>query len=539
MALVIVACQFAGCAGKDSNEISNKVKNGEEIVIQVEAINYDIQGELSVIDWTELQKKYSNENSREFLDGYFSNYADKTGTKYGPFYIDKDNNQEGNNTLFTVLGNEYVANTLSTLINTPNKEIAQYLNKDYADLEESDYTSAMFNAYFELIPDSTPNYFNGGASLSRAEAMALVMRAVTPVGTLEPDEAFETAVTGTDTSDTDTTTTTNPNSYTAYTPYASKEDSNSYISTSDNSLNSDNYAGAMTRAEYVYLVLNEIYGTEAVQSQSISSNQDTVTRGVSEIQDCKLNSKIADTLKLTPTSNQYHSACLQYALQNTDKGVPEELYKAIVMAYEKNIISAETRWDEAITKTDAIEILISTMQAYYKENGYPYNNADKGSTVSLEADAKALWEKQDKNDMSCTEEEFIEDYVTLIGNGSMTPEEFEEIIERNYSISLAEKHKELIEEQEEDTTEEHDEQKENDEQQSPESNNISNNNGNSSSGNNTPSGNSGNNNSNNNTSYEEPVYNPPVDNSGSSSNYVEPVYQEPVYTPPVDNTPAQ
>lgn len=181
-----------------------------------------------------MQKKYSNENSREFLDGYFSNYADKTGTKYRPFYIDKDNNQEGNNTLFTVLGNEYVANTMSTLTSTPNKEIAQYLNKDYADLEESDYTSAMFNAYFELIPDSTPNYFNGGASLSRAEAMALVMRAVTPVGTLEPDEAFETAVTDTstdtDTSDTDADTpTTTPNPYTAYTPYASKEDSNSYI----------------------------------------------------------------------------------------------------------------------------------------------------------------------------------------------------------------------------------------------------------------------------------------------------------------------
>lgn len=291
----------------------------------------------------------------------------------------------------------------------------------------------------------------------------------------------------------------------------------------------------MTRAEYVYLVLNEIYGTEAVQSQDISSNQDTVT------QDCKLNSKIADTLKLTPTSNQYHSACLQYALQNTDKGVPEELYKAVVMAYEKNIISAETRWDEAITKTDAIEILISTMQAYYKENGYPYNNADKGSTVSLEADAKALWEKQDKNDMSCTEEEFIEDYIAHMSDG-LPEERFIDGIPMRYSITVAKELEEVnksSEEQEEDTTEpteEQDEQKENDEQQSQENNSTSSDNGNSS---------SGNNNSNNNTSYEEPVYTPPVDNSGSSSNYVEPVqppapqepvYQEPVYTPPVDNS---
>lgn len=218
------------------------------------------------------------------------------------------------------------------------------------------------------------------------------------------------------------------------------------------------------------------------------------------------------------------------------------------MAYEKNIISAETRWDEAITKTDAIEILISTMQAYYKENGYPYNNADKGSTVSLEADAKALWEKQDKNDMSCTEEEFIADYIAHMSDG-LPEERFIDGIPMRYSITVAKELEEVnksSEEQEEDTTEsteEHDEQEENDEQQSPESNNTSSDNGNSSSGNNTPSGNSGNSSSNSNSNYEEPVYTPPVDNSGSSSNYVEPVQppapQEPVYTPPVDNTPAQ
>lgn len=581
MALVIVASQFTGCADSDLN---NNVMNSEEIVITAEKTVYDRKGELSKIDWIALQEKTSNSNSREYLDNYFDNHTNSQGIKYGPFYTNKDNEQEGNNTLFTVLGNEYVAKTLSKKEDTMMKEIAQYLNKDYADLEESDYTSAMFNGYFELIPDSTPNYFNGGASLSRAEAMALVMRAVTPVGTLEPNTTFEQAVTGT--------------SYDPYTPYASQEDTNSYISTADGSLSKDNYVGTMTRAEYVYLVMNEIYGTEAVSTADVSSVS---------LSDCTLNSKIADTLKLTPTSNQYHSACLQYALQNADKGVPDELYQAIATANTKDIIPSETRWDEAITKTEAIEILIATMQAYYNDNGYPYNNAEGGTTASLESDAKALWEKQDKNDMSCTEEEFIEDYVTAVGNGSMTPEAFEESIEGRYSIAFAEKQaeedkqvyidslwecyggdkltcdketftkeynayreekgdsyseedfatyiKEKYGKQEtEETTEETEAtggSVDNDDN-TPDSNSNSVNNGNSgnsSNGNSNNSGNSGNNgnngnngnssNSGNTSNNNDTVYTPPVDNNSSSNNNT-PVYTppaEPVYTPPVEQTP--
>ena len=563
MALVIVASQFTGCADSDLN---NNVMNSEEIVITAEKTVYDRKGELSKIDWIALQEKTSNSNIREYLDKYFDNHTNVKGIKYGAFYTNKDNNQEGNNTLFTVLGNQFVADTLATITNTSNKEIAQYLNKDYADLEESDYTSAMFNGYFELIPDSTPNYFNGGASLSRAEAMALVMRAVTPVGTLEPDTTFEQAVTGT--------------AYDPYAPYASKENDNSYISTADSSLNKDNYAGTMTRAEYVYLVLNEIYGTEAVSTADVSKVS---------LSDCTNNSKIADTLKLTPTSNQYHSACLQYALQNADKGVPDELYQAIATANTKGIIPSETRWDEAITKTEAIEILIATMQSYYNDNGYPYNNAEGGTTASLESDAKALWEKQDKNDMSCTEEEFIEDYVTAVGNGSMTPEEFEESIEARYSIAFAEKQaeedkqvyidslwecyggdkltcdketftkeynayreekgdsyseedfvkyitekygKQETEETTEATTEETEATEETgssvDNDDSTPDNNSSNND-NSSTGNSNNSGNSSN--SSNTSNNNDTVYTPPVNNT--------PAQQEQVYTPPVDNTPAQ
>ena len=73
--------------------------NSEEIVITAEKTVYDRKGELSKIDWIALQEKTSNSNSREYLDNYFDNYTNSQGIKYEPFYVDKDNNQEGNNTL--------------------------------------------------------------------------------------------------------------------------------------------------------------------------------------------------------------------------------------------------------------------------------------------------------------------------------------------------------------------------------------------------------------------------------------------------------
>lgn len=74
---------------------------------------------------------------------------------------------------------------------------------------------------------------------------------------------------------------------------------------------------------------------------------------------------------------------------------------------------------------------------YYDEQGYLVNSAEKGSTQALEAAAEALWGKQDQNDMNCTKEEFIADYIKAVSDG-MTPEEFEKQIQGKYSIKFAE-----------------------------------------------------------------------------------------------------
>lgn len=405
-----LAVQMTGC--------KNDMDTNKPIVIDVSVSDSDVASKAE-LNWTELGKLTDYEKMRTAVDTIFGNEI-VDGVKYGAFYLDKDEKQCTNNTLSVVLGNQFVAEEMkgSALIDSLNSS----LDAIYTDLSDSDRTAAMFNAYFNLLPDSTPNYFNGGDTLSRAEAMALVTRATTPVKSLPAVDGFEDAVTGTD--------------YDQYISYAAQQNANSYINTQDKSLTADNFKGAMSRAEFVYLVMNEVYGTENVQSFDTSK---------SALKDCTNAGDLSAELKITG-ADRCNAYTLSHSLQNVDKGVAEELYKSLVMAAEKGIITPETRWNEGITKAEAIEIVVNAFNQYYEDNGYLLNNADKGSTQVLEAQAEELWNKQDANDMSVTKEQFIADYVKEI-SGGMTPEQFEEGIEGSYSIKFAE---ELAEKEKED-----------------------------------------------------------------------------------------
>ncbi len=426
----VLAVQMTGC--KDA------VDTKKPVVIEVSVSEKDIEPKTE-LTWIELGKLTDCTEIRETVDMYFGNYADEaSGLKYGPFYIDTTGDQCTNNTLKVVLGNRYVAEMFATggnvdidkldPTNLGKLEVSEETTEDgtsamesafnnsldatYTDLSDSDRTPALINAYFNLLPDSTPNYFNGGDTLSRAEAMALVTRATTPVTSLPAVDGFEESVTGTD--------------YDQYINYAAQQNDNAYINTSDKSLTSDNFKGAMSRAEFIYLVMNNVYTPEAVQAFDTTNTA---------LKDCTNAGDLSAELKISD-SDRCNGYTLSHSLKNVDKGVAEELYKSIAMAVDKGIITPETRWNEGITKAEAIEIVFNAFSAYYEDNGYLVNDADKGSTAVLEADAEALWSKQDINDLSCTKEEFIADYIKLINDG-MTPEEFEESIQGSYSISFA------------------------------------------------------------------------------------------------------
>lgn len=426
---VVLAMQMTGC--------KNNIDTSKPVVIDVSVSENDIESKAE-LTWTELGELKTCEKMRTAVDTVFGNDI-VDGVKYGPFYIDKAGNQCTNNTLKVVLGNRYVAEMFATGGNVDIEKVdssnlgaiesttdsdedastamTESFNSSlasvYNDLSDSDQSPALFNAYFNLLPDSTPNYFNGGDTLSRAEAMSLVTRATTPVQSLNVSDDFTSAVTGTD--------------YDQYIDYAAQQNENSYINTNDKSLTADNFKGAMSRAEFIYLIMNEVYGADEVQNYDTSKTT---------LKDCTNAGNLSEELKIAD-SDRCNGYTLKYSLENVDKGVTEELYKSIAMAADKGIITTETRWNEGITKSEAIEIVVNAFMQYYDEQGYLVNSAEKGSTQALEAAAEALWSKQDQNDMNCTKEEFKADYIKLISDG-MSPEEFEKQIQGKYSIKFAE-----------------------------------------------------------------------------------------------------
>ena len=426
---VVLAMQMTGC--------KNNIDTSKPVVIGVSVSENDIESKAE-LTWTELGELKTCEKMRTAVDTVFGNDI-VDGVKYGPFYIDSQGNQCTNNTLKVVLGNRYVAEMFATGGNVDIEKVdssnlgaiestavsdedastamTESFNSSlasvYNDLSDSDQSPALFNAYFNLLPDSTPNYFNGGDTLSRAEAMSLVTRATTPVQSLNVSDDFTSAVTGTD--------------YDQYINYAAQQNEHSYINTNDKSLTADNFKGAMSRAEFIYLIMNEVYGADEVQNYDTSKTT---------LKDCTNAGNLSEELKIAD-SDRCNGYTLKYSLENIDKGVAEELYKSIAMAADKGIITTETRWNEGITKSEAIEIVVNAFMQYYDEQGYLVNSAEAGSTQALEAQAEALWSKQDPNDMSCTKEEFIADYIKLISDG-MSPEEFEESIEGRYSIKFKE-----------------------------------------------------------------------------------------------------
>lgn len=426
---VVLAMQMTGC--------KNNIDTSKPVVIDVSVSENDIESKAE-LTWTELGELKTCEKMRTAVDTVFGNDI-VDGVKYGPFYIDSQGNQCTNNTLKVVLGNRYVAEMFATGGNVDIEKVdssnlgaiesttdsdedastamTESFNSSlasvYNDLSDSDQSPALFNAYFNLLPDSTPNYFNGGDTLSRAEAMSLITRATTPVQSLNVSDDFKSAVTGTD--------------YDQYINYAAQQNEHSYINTDDKSLTADNFKGAMSRAEFIYLIMNEVYGADEVQNYNTSKTT---------LKDCTNAGNLSEELKIAD-SDRCNGYTLKYSLENVDKGVAEELYKSIAMAADKGIITTETRWNEGITKSEAIEIVVNAFMQYYDEQGYLVNSAEKGSTQALEAAAEALWGKQDQNDMSCTKEEFIADYIKLISDG-MTPEEFEKQIQGKYSIKFAE-----------------------------------------------------------------------------------------------------
>ena len=364
---VIIASQLMGCAAMTQSELLQAINNGDQIEIEVIEPGFveDEQGQETALSWTELASLTTNADLRSGWDDTLGIIRTDEG-KNGVFYVNEAGDNENNNTLKVVMHNRAFVQSLES--EDSMTALADASLKNYADIEDNETMKAVYmgiNGYFNLLPDNEPNYANPDSSLMRNEFMAMVYRADTPVQEITADENFATAVGQSD-----------------YNIYAQGVNDNAYLSTEDKNLDNLTYNGAISRAEAIYLIVNR-YFSEDFNSVDLNSSKSSLT-------DAKDGGDIATKQKFIENDkmkDRWRAYELQYAIQNPDDGLPTDLYKALVVANQKGLISATTRWDEAITRSEAVELLVTALQqdASMETFNYKLGNYDSGMDTTAES----------------------------------------------------------------------------------------------------------------------------------------------------------
>lgn len=342
--MVVIASQLMGCAAVSKSELLTLLEQGENIEIEVASPINEEQGEEQTLDWIQLDQLQTVPELRKEMDDIFK-IVHQSNTKNGVFYVDLEGNQNGNNTLYnTFMNNKFRKywEDETTLL-----KVADAALNTYVDVEPDQEAKAVYmamNGYFNLLADATPGYSNPDSTLNRLEVMAALFKAEHPVtDTLAADKEFNAAVDSANK---------NPN-----TIYASNLSEQSYLDIESGSLDNMTANGTMTRGELVYMLVQQYFKAE----------YDSVDLKAECFADTKNGGDIASKQKFIEngTAKKYwQSYELTYALQNPDKGCPERMYKALIVAFDKGIIQdTDSCWDEAVTKDSFMEMLTNTYSA--------------------------------------------------------------------------------------------------------------------------------------------------------------------------------
>ena len=342
--MVVIASQLMGCAAVSKSELLTLLEQGENIEIEVASPINQEQGEEQTLDWIQLDQLQTVPELRKEIDDIFK-IVHQSNTKNGVFYVDLEGNQNGNNTLYNTFMNNKFRNYWED--ETTLLKVADAALNTYVDVEPDQEAKAVYmamNGYFNLLADATPGYSNPDSTLNRLEAMAALFKAEHPVtDTLAADKEFNTAVDSANK---------NPN-----TIYASNLSEQSYLDIESGSLDNMTANGTITRGEFVYMLVQQYF----------KSDYDTVDLKAECYSDTKNGGDIATKQKFIENGTEkkyWQSYELTYALQNPDKGCPERMYKALIVAFDKGIIQdTDSCWDEAVTKASFMEMLTNTYSA--------------------------------------------------------------------------------------------------------------------------------------------------------------------------------
>ena len=382
--MVIIASQLFGCSSASKQEAYDMLQETEQIELEYAVPEYDADEESKVelLPWLQLSSLETHPELRTAFEELLG-VTGTTGDKSGIIYINSGDITDQNNTLFMALGNttfmnDYIRN------DAQQSKIEEIANAEYTDLEDNQSITAVINAYFELLPDQADGQFDGSATISRAQAMTLLMRATTPVSVVKGSE-----LEGSPVEDVDFTAIVGESQYTNF---AAPMNQYAYLNTS-NGLTEQTFNTTMSRGEYIYMLTNTIFNDKYTEMLAAVGKTDE---------------SLAEDVSLT-TIKDGGDITFQDAISNPDNGLPTDMYKTLARVVALGFITEDDlNWDEAITKSDAITIFIDATEVYQSNikevrndmglgETPPYEVVDQGDYPDTRSDHQAAWDNFKEN----------------------------------------------------------------------------------------------------------------------------------------------
>lgn len=340
--VILIISHFFGAPATSQKDPLDLIQKNEMVEIEIADPEDTQQGTRKPLDWTILAEltTYQDTLRTPFEKAFYVRIDNKTGEKIGRPYFNAKNETVQNNTLVDACQNILFLQTLikkETVGALSNAALATYTDLDADDVLTNFYLA--INGYFNLLPDAEPNYCNPSSTLTRAEFLALLTRASTPVTELTVNADFEKLV-----------------GKSEYNIYAQESEKFGYLNTSDSSINEKTYTGTISKAEVIYALISKYFPNELANADL------TDIEKLISLPDVKNGGDIAEEQGFAGKTYG-KSYELVWAINNPDEGLPTPLYRAIMIAADHGIIDrkSETNWDSGVTKAEAIELLIHTV----------------------------------------------------------------------------------------------------------------------------------------------------------------------------------
>lgn len=401
---------LTGCSSELQDSMIEQLNSNQSIVINITNPEDNTQGNDVYVEWTELAHLTNYANFRLAVEDTMGIVPFGKNGKNGLIFVDAVGKQTNNSVLkYAFMNKKFVNEWNGEVLPRTFKEEAKKL---YVDVESNSIALvAGINAYYNLIDDGENGYANLYSTLNRLEAMSAMVKATTPVQEINA-ENFNSTV--------------GVNSEIA--SLASLVDNKVYISTKNKSLDNNTATGTMTRAEFIYLLVNVMYPDEynALMSQEKIDNVGFT--------DAKCVDNLAEKIGFIPEGGtapeRIESYLLSYSLQAGDNELPKELYGALVVAYNRGLISSDTRWGDGIIKGEALNFMINAFAQQDTEfsvdrgesTGEAVGSLEDFKNKTTEDECKQLWDP----DIHCTyekieanEEDGVAESETLIVDDEM------------------------------------------------------------------------------------------------------------------------